>query len=336
MKDSICVTTFIFGEKYQEYLPLLLYSIKKSYPEYNPVIFLHDEIKEDLKNRLKLVKKLGCFTIKEKYFYNIKKLKRSQGKALRWVLRDEIIKEHDYVYFIDSDIIYIREPTALHIQHIKHMDLLDLPFSNIMRRKVNNNRSLDTLDSRYNCYGIKNAVRNFLKGTVIENRLTGLHFVRTKDYFPKIRSAQRKYEKLLSSKEYLKYFQGLSDEPILYQICKESGFELENLYLKPIKDENRDQEKFLQRYDYDNFDQRNFRPHHGIHLGMFRDEPEGFSKILADSDTYEYYIQKLKKYLEDQTFVRIIEESNSMVSRQLNNLFEYYGIQTDELNLLTS
>lgn len=40
MADKICVTTYIWGDKYQIYVPIAIYSIKKFYPDYD-VIFLN-------------------------------------------------------------------------------------------------------------------------------------------------------------------------------------------------------------------------------------------------------------------------------------------------------
>lgn len=36
---KICLTTFVQGHLYQEYLPMLIYSIGKAYPEYDVKIF---------------------------------------------------------------------------------------------------------------------------------------------------------------------------------------------------------------------------------------------------------------------------------------------------------
>ena len=41
LKLKVCVTTYIYGEKYQDYIPLLIYSIHKVYPEYYIILFLY-------------------------------------------------------------------------------------------------------------------------------------------------------------------------------------------------------------------------------------------------------------------------------------------------------
>ena len=46
---KICLTTFVQGHLYQEYLPMLIYSIGKAYPEYDVKIFLHDTLRDDLR-----------------------------------------------------------------------------------------------------------------------------------------------------------------------------------------------------------------------------------------------------------------------------------------------
>lgn len=49
---KICLTTFVQGHLYQEYLPMLIYSIGKAYPEYDVKIFLHDTLRDDLRPAL--------------------------------------------------------------------------------------------------------------------------------------------------------------------------------------------------------------------------------------------------------------------------------------------
>lgn len=317
--DSVCVTTFLFGQDYQGYIPFLLYSLKKSYPDYVPIIFLHEGLRYNIKRDLELIEPLGEYFIRERFFTNIKISSPYQGNALRWVLNDNQFKNYDYVYFIDSDILYFKEPVPLHLQHLRHMELLDLPFSNVTRKNVVRNRTLDVLFARRKHFGILNAIKNYLKGTVVENRLSGLHFVETKAYFPRVKLAQQKYLDLLVNNAYLKYFQGFSDEPVLYQICEESGFDLGNL--GTYSDDY--------SLDFHNYSSRDFRPHHGIHLGLFRNylktDQARLSKIL-NSDVYKYYLSCLKSYLKDENFIKLLESADKFIRKQFNLLFLYYSL----------
>lgn len=323
--SEVCVTTFIFGEKYQEYLPLLLYSLKKSYPEYTPIIFLHGELKDEIEERLKLVEPLGNFTIVENKFSEIKDLEFCQGKGLRWVLRDNLIRQYEYAYFIDSDIIYCREPIPLHEQHIKHMKVLDLPFSNIIREKIYKNRSIKVIGKRikeYGSEGLKSSICNFFRGNVTENRITGLHFIKTKEYFEEVKEAQEKYYKILkSTKSYLKHFQGLTDESVLYRVCEESGFDLNKLEKSSDVD-------LCSLLNFKNFDKRGFRPVHGVHLGKFRNyyQKGVINEESAYSMAYNFYIKRLKEYLEDPTFIQILKESDPFIKKQFNAMLDYYSI----------
>ena len=86
---KICLTTFVQGHLYQEYLPMLIYSIGKAYPEYDVKIFLHDTLRDDLRPALD-------------------KMNSLVARSLRWVLWDESFRDYDYLYTIDIDMFYIR------------------------------------------------------------------------------------------------------------------------------------------------------------------------------------------------------------------------------------
>jgi hypothetical protein len=318
MKDNICVTTFVFGEKYQGYLPILLYSLKKAYPAYVPIIFIHGKLRNEIRIVLQDLEQLGKFIIKEDYYNKIGKLGIVQGKALRWVLRDQLFLEYDYLYFVDIDILYFKETPSLHEQHIQHMDMLNTPYSNVRRSKITYNATKKVIKSRIKEFGITNAVINLLKGTVKENRLTGLHFVKTKEYFSQVKEIQEKYEKLLFSNKYLNYFQGNTCEAILFQICYESGLKVEDIGYYSDK----------YSLDFTNYKEKNFRPHHGIHLGLFRNKKytDNVNETVTKSATYKYYISQLDEYLEDDFFLQILKKSDDFILDHFICLFKYYNI----------
>jgi len=322
MKEKVGMTTFVFGKEYQEYIPFLIYSIKKSYPEYIPIIFLNNSLREKTKKNLRLIKPLGKFIIKENYAN--RNLNRFRGKALRWLIRDDILMRFDYIYFVDIDMLYFEEPIPLHIQHKKHMKVLDLPFSNVLRKKINENRKMKIILKRAQKYGIKNAIYNFIRGKVEEKRLTGLHFVKVNEYFERIKESQNKYRDIIFNKDYKKYFQGFSDEPVLYKICNESGFNMNNLGTweeNPVKSLN-----------FNNFSNPNFRPHHGIHLGLFRGKNIPSSKIVAESEVYQYYAKKMQNYIRDDFFIKLLENSKNFIQEEFKHLFEYYSIKNSIKN----
>ena len=66
---KICLTTFVQGHLYQEYLPMLIYSIGKAYPEYDVKIFLHDTLRDDLRPALDMIRSTyDRFEIREHTF----------------------------------------------------------------------------------------------------------------------------------------------------------------------------------------------------------------------------------------------------------------------------
>lgn len=319
MNKNICVTTVVFGEKYQGYIPTLLFSLLKSYPEYMPIIFVYGSLREDVRNKIKKIESLGEFLVIDNYFNQFNNLNAFQGKSLRWILRDELIMEYEYVYFVDIDMIYLREDPMLHTQHILHMDTTKVPFSNVLREGLYNNRKLRLFLHRLKIYGIRNAIRKFIEGTVAEPKLTGLHFVKTKEYFPAVNLSQIRHEKMLKSREYLRYYQGYSNETVLYNICKEAGFNFN--FLGEYSDSN--------SLDFKNYYNPNFRPHHGLHLGIFREKKQikTINNKVADSNTYKFYVDGFKELLKDTIFINLIENADVFIQRHFQMLFSYYGLK---------
>lgn len=50
-KDCL-LTTYIAGTKYQAFIPLLVYSCKQAYPEYDIALFLHETLDPRVKQSL--------------------------------------------------------------------------------------------------------------------------------------------------------------------------------------------------------------------------------------------------------------------------------------------
>lgn len=122
---KICLTTFVQGHLYQEYLPMLIYSIGKAYPEYDVKIFLHDTLRDDLRPALDMIRSTyDRFEIREHTFADCPNMNSLVARSLRWVLWDESFRDYDYLYTIDIDMFYIREPQELMEQHIEHMNYI--------------------------------------------------------------------------------------------------------------------------------------------------------------------------------------------------------------------
>ena len=132
---KVCFTTYIYGDKYQNFIPWVLYSVGKSYPEYHVIIFINGALRDDLRPLIDKIK--GNFDIVENTFNDCPKMVPVKAQSLRWVLWHEKFKEFDYLYYIDVDMLFIREPIPMHEQHIRHMNFIGSDcVSNILRRKV--------------------------------------------------------------------------------------------------------------------------------------------------------------------------------------------------------
>ena len=87
---KICLTTFVQRHLYQEYLPMLIYSIGKAYPEYDVKIFLHDTLRDDLRPALDMIRSTyDRFEIREHTFADCPNMNSLVARSLRWVLWDE-------------------------------------------------------------------------------------------------------------------------------------------------------------------------------------------------------------------------------------------------------
>ncbi|MBW3466405.1 hypothetical protein [Arthrospiribacter ruber] len=312
-KEKVCVTTFVFGDKYKSYIPLLLYSLKKAYPDYVPIIFIHGELSNKVQSLLKIIKDLGEFKLVENYFSEFDNLERKQGSALRWVIYEDYFLDFDFLYYVDIDIFYLREPIPLHSQHKNHIEKFELPFSNVKREKITDNRELKTIKKRFDSFGLINTLRQYFNGRVVENRFTGLHFVVPNEYFLRVKKAQDLLKEMLLDNSYLNEFQGFSDEPMLYWIIKESGYNVDlfGQYSEPNS------------LDFENYKSLDFRPHHGIHLAIFRENnfnKEKFSVIL-NSPAYQFYFEAFNYQIKsDPIFNLVLEGSDNFIKDQFSRM----------------
>ena len=98
---KICLTTFVQGH------------------------FLHDTLRDDLRPALDMIRSTyDRFEIREHTFADCPNMNSLVARSLRWVLWDESFRDYDYLYTIDIDMFYIREPQELMEQHIEHMNYI--------------------------------------------------------------------------------------------------------------------------------------------------------------------------------------------------------------------
>ena len=321
---KICLTTFIYGNTYQNYIPLILYSVAKSYPEYHVKIFINGSLRADLRNSLNLIEHYYTnFSIIENHFNDCPEMTPLKAKSLRWVLWDESFLDYDYLYYIDSDILYMREPMALHEQHINHMKFINSDcVSNIMRKKEIRNSDLFLYLSVIKYGGISSLLRYpFNK---FEYRMSGLHFVKVSSYFKYLTVEKLEWyrEKIYNGKA----FNGLlypNDETLLYYMMKESGCNVSNFAI---------QQSSSSMFDFNNPYKKEFCPHHGIHLGIFRVpnyQNIEWTKEQLDSEDYLYYRNIFQQeWLSDIDFHSLYPLLPYEIQKTFKDLINYYNISS--------
>ncbi len=320
--EKVCLTTYIYGEKYQHYIPFLVYSCHKAYPQYDIILFLHEKLDAGIKV---LVDKIGATNvqIKECVFSDCPKMSGLKAKSLRWVLWDDTFLNYDYIYVIDIDMLYIKEPTPLHIQHIEHMRTTGLPYDNMARCFTRKPFKLTSLGQRLKYAGVHNIFR-FLFGSRIEYRASGLHFIEVKQYYQILTKVHReKYLRMIYDGTYIYSVMFCNNEVFLYNMLKDIGLCPEKMAIQ-TRPEN--------MLDFNNTTRAEFRPHHGIHLGIFRVQWEPGTNTILESDTYKYYVNIFRReILTDKLFKEIYNAIPQDLQLQFDRLIYYYGLQDAQL-----
>ena len=331
MKEKVCVTTYVYGDKYQLYVPIAVWSIKKMYPEYDVIIFLHGKLNDELRSILMRLNLYDKIIIKEQTFSDCPRMNSNKARALRWVLWDRCFLNYDYLYIIDIDMFYIKEPIPLHEQHIYHMqNVTGLPFDN-MRRVV----QTEKFSLKRQLYDFAVFVKNFGVRYIFdflyrcrENilLLSGLHFVDVRKYYNVFTEEKIQcYVRSIYDGSYVKNMHTVNDEAFLYRIVKELGFNVNKLAAQDFVNAP------YVHTDFDNYDKELFRPTHGIHLGNYRD---GFPKekiecilSLKSERYYKWYIENV--LLKENDFIEFLNILPENILVYFRRYFEFTGIHVD-------
>ncbi|CDS91585.1 conserved hypothetical protein [Sphingobacterium sp. PM2-P1-29] len=318
-QSKVCLTTFVYGVKYQSYIPFLLYSCNKAYPEYDIVLFLYEELDEKISAIIQDLNLTCNLKIVEKHFSDCKNMTPLKSKALRWVLWDENFTEYDYIYTVDIDMLYITEPVKLHHQHRIHLKNIDLPFSNLKREYKYKPLSYTGLGKRIANAGLQN-IFGFLTKKPVETKLSGLHFVETAEYYKQLNHEKReKFRKDIYNNTFLNYVMFPNNEILLAYMMKFVGFDLSKVGM---------QTNSVDMLDYNGFNRAEFRPHHGLHMGVFRaDETIQGSKAILDSEVYKYYIDYFRENIQgDLSFEKMVSNSPDFIRLCFDRMYKYYNL----------
>lgn len=187
---------------YIEYIPLFLYFMSNSYPEYYSVIVVKDKLTETIKNNLKLLDN-SKFIVREDAYKDFSD-EPNTVKTLRWVMFLPEYLEYENVFIGDIDIFHMREKSTLLEKHLKICEEYSVPFSNTT--------GID--DKKTRGY-----------------RVTGLHFMNLKELKGKMSLIMFKYYSELKNNRFPKEFYNdamkrIDNQHALYVMLREAGYEV--------------------------------------------------------------------------------------------------------------
>lgn len=239
------------------------------------------------------------------------------ARSLRWVLWDESFRDYDYLYTIDIDMFYIREPQELMEQHIEHMNYIGSDCVSNFRR-INVIRKTPFEIMRMFKWGGIRGVIDMLKTDRV-NRMSGLHFVKVKEYYEHITpEILHKYRSIIYANKIMRLKPLISCEPLLYDMMEEGGIDMSVFGV---------QSSVISMLDFENPHDRGFGPNHGIHFGLFRVDPADMDKditIQLDHKAYQYYIEIFRKEILpgssfSENFIQCFRKSSKCISTDFSS-----------------
>jgi len=320
MKD-ICIVTYVFGRAYQSFIPYYIYFFNVEYPNYD--ICIYTDIEFDQKYR-KQLDELECHNYSIRRF-NYKNVGFSEAalrnyeisRAVRWFLVNDEFLQYNSVYIGDIDILIAHEDMGLYEQHITHCDYLGLPYSNCIRLYRENN-SIRHIGGNLLRYGIWETIKTARFPIREWKRLTGLHFMKTRECFPALKEQipllVQELNNVVEGESYFWTKASINDESVLFELIYRSGLGI------PDYDSNDLNKRFL--FENDNPKSKVFRPEHGLHLGDWRMSPH--EEVVLSNRYFEYYMDFYKKYTNNATLQRLIWEDDEAASELIRKMMNYY------------
>tara|TARA_B110000046_G_scaffold34755_1_gene37725 strand:+ start:7330 stop:8307 length:978 start_codon:yes stop_codon:yes gene_type:complete len=317
--NKFCFTAFVSGIGYQRYIPLFLYSIAKAYPEHDSIIYCQEALDPHVSVQLDLIKPIYNFEIVEHYLSDVQ-VKGQRLKALRWIMIDERLEAYEYVYNVDIDIFYIKESPSLLDQHISHSELIGIPVSNVYRPEfVIDNYNIISFLKRIYHNGIVDGLKSLTHTKTKSIKASGLHFFKTKEYFEAIRPFIAKYREIIENPKssFIHHKEGFHNESVLADLMNDTGMGANMPYIT-------DEDLAL---DYREYRQTSFRPHHGVHLGIFMsDAGVTGSKSTLDHEVYKYYYREYIGLIEnDPIWSKLYTMLSPEVQLLLDRMVNYYN-----------
>ena len=318
---KLCLVLYVFGEKYQEFIPLFLLSLFKLYPDYGVRIYLDRELLPVIKEKLGIFSEYD-YKIIENYKSDDGLTKKAESfdqiqKCRRWYFYDDDFKNYDAIYIGDVDIFFCPEKNELYEAHIKHCETLQKPFSNIKRIRTYKNLNLKLILRNIIKFGMFQTIKFHLNSDKILERLSGLHFIKTEDYINKVLPLKEEFINelnLLAEGKSKKYnFCMFNNEGFLYDLMLAAGFG--DIPDSSGKDFNISEDCSEVAY----------RPHHGMHFGIFRsmNSAENERKMIT-SDLYIGYYKYFCDIENTEEYKVLEKDFSPYLKSIINNMHEFY------------
>ena len=321
---KLCVVNYVYGDQYQGFIPLYIFTLKENYPEYHVRIYIDNKLNPSVKESVEMLSKIyDGVTIIEDYDKKTKLTKKAQSiqqiqRCQRWLFYDPEFLKYEAIYIGDIDLMIFREENPLFEQHKKHCLSMGTPYSNIRRTGKIDKWNLQIMARNVIKFGLKQTLEYMLSGTNEVIKFSGLHFVLVKEYYEKINNCTEDFTNelnLLAEGKSKRYnLCSFNNETFLRDLVLGAGFkDCEDSTGKPY---NLEKDASVSAY----------RPHHGIHLGIFRSplliEAE---KSLISSTMYCDYYNRFKELKSKEPYMRISSGFTEYINKLIDNMETYYS-----------
>lgn len=282
------------GKKYQTFIVDYILFAQTAYPDVDVIILHTNKIQKKVLLGLEILAKKGhnfkLILVNEKKYLGFSKLsiKCSQiRRSLRWLIDLPVFHLYDELYIGDIDLLIMKEDSNLFEMHREHANYLRLPYSDIVRQSYEIYKPSKLKGVLYFIkYGLVGLI-NYLNCPEKQKiqAMTGLRYIKVKEYYSALSPILSKYYNLLANdfyqnKNLLSRYNlcTFSDEQILFDIMHDTfGF-------VPKESSN----KNVLCIDPKSYD---YRPHHGLHIGLFRKEKPKLTEFLTSELFYSYLTQ---------------------------------------------
>lgn len=312
----------VFGGVFQTFIPDYILFSQTAYPDTEVIVLFADKkINRCVKKGLDILKDNNFkFTI-----FNIYDTIKKSGirntsffrAALRWVIDIPYFNKFDEIYIGDIDLLIMKEKDDLFTQHRKHSEFLNLPYSDIVRQE----RVIKTTLLKKIKYSLIFKIKGFKNvwatpKYVVTTEMTGLRYIKVKEYFEKVSINFEKYKNLLDSyfsnndTGYPFYIPTFNDQQLLYMLMKDS-------FGGVPKSSNNDGIECTETNSF------SYRPHHGVHLKIFHNNDFETIRRIGTSKAYLGYYKEFKKIYKTPLWEQLSVSRNKYYRKILKNMINF-------------